>query len=90
MVAIAASRGDLASAGRLLGAAERLRERSGLYNAPAISFLPAWISPLLEGEGAPVFERARAAGRSLSPSEAVREALALHDAGSARRPVSSG
>jgi predicted ATPase len=77
IVATSASRGDLELAGRLLGAAERLREQSGLYNAPAISFLPEWISPILAGESAPMFEQARAAGRALSPREAAEEALGL-------------
>lgn len=77
MVAISASRGDIESAGRLLGAAERLRERSGLYNAPAMSFLPGWIAPILTGKSAPLFEQARTAGRSLSPRQAAEEALGL-------------
>lgn len=77
IAAISAFRGDLESAGRLLGAAERLRERSGLYNAPAMSFLPEWISPIVAGEFAQTFDQARAAGRSLSPREAAEEALSL-------------
>lgn len=75
LVATSVSRGELERAGRLLGAVERLREQSGLYNAPAISFLPEWISPILAGESAPLFDRARAAGRALSPREAAEEAL---------------
>ncbi|WP_354495691.1 DUF4062 domain-containing protein [Mycetocola sp. 2940] len=75
MVAISASRGDLERAGRLLGAAERLREQTGLYNAPAISFLPDWIAPILAGESAPTFDRARETGRALTPTQAVEEAL---------------
>jgi predicted ATPase len=78
IVATSISRGDLERAGRLLGAAERLREHSGLYNAPAMSFLPMWISPILTGESASNFESARAAGRALSPREAVEEALDSH------------
>ncbi|SFN59680.1 ATP-binding protein [Mycetocola miduiensis] len=77
IVAISASRGNVRSAGRLLGAAERLREQSGLYSAPAMSFVPAWISPILAGDSAATFEAARAAGRSLSPREAAEEALGL-------------
>jgi predicted ATPase len=79
LVAASISRGELERAGRLLGAVERLREQSGLYNAPAISFLPEWISPILAGESAPMFEEARAAGRALSARAAAEEALSpLH------------
>lgn len=85
LVATSASRGELERAGRLLGAVERLREQSGLYNAPAISFLPEWISPILEGESAPMFDQARAAGRALSPREAAEEALSVPES-----PAASG
>ena len=77
MVATSASRGDLERAGRLLGAAERLREQSGLYNAPSFSFHQQWVSQILESDGAPVFEQARAAGRTLSARAAAQEALRL-------------
>lgn len=77
LVATSASRGEIERAGRLYGAAERLREQSGLYNAPAISFLPQWIDPILAGESAPVFDQACAEGRGLSPREAAEEALGL-------------
>ncbi|SFN59660.1 ATP-binding protein [Mycetocola miduiensis] len=77
MVATSASSGDVERAGRLLGAAERLREQSGLYNAPSFSFHQQWVAQILASEGAPLFEQARAAGRTLSARAAAEEALRL-------------
>lgn len=77
MVATSASRGNIERAGRLLGAAERLREQTGLYNAPSFSFHQQWVEPILEGDAASVFEQARAAGRMLSAIAAAEEALRL-------------
>ncbi|WP_354495693.1 DUF4062 domain-containing protein [Mycetocola sp. 2940] len=77
MVATAASLGDLERAGRLLGAAERLREQSGIYNAPSFSFHQQWVGQILASDGASAFEQARAAGRSLSARAAAEEALRL-------------
>jgi predicted ATPase len=77
MVATSASQGDLERAGRLLGAAERLREQSGLYNAPSFSFHQQWVGQILQGGGAALFEQARAAGRTLSARAAAEEALQL-------------
>ncbi|WP_411720891.1 ATP-binding protein [Mycetocola sp.] len=77
MVATSASRGELERAGRLLGAAERLREQSGLYNAPSFSFHQQWVGQILASDGASLFEQARAAGRTLSARAAAEEALRL-------------
>ncbi|MET0932177.1 MAG: DUF4062 domain-containing protein [Mycetocola sp.] len=77
MVATSASLGDLERAGRLLGAAERLREQSGLYNAPSFSFHQQWVGQILASDGASLFEQARAAGRTLSARAAAEEALRL-------------
>lgn len=77
MVATAASSGELERAGRLLGASERLREQTGLYNAPSFSFHQQWVAGILEGDEAPFFEQARAAGRTLSAIAAAEEALHL-------------
>jgi predicted ATPase/predicted negative regulator of RcsB-dependent stress response len=79
LVAIAAAVGDVRRAGELLGAAELLRERSGLYNAPAFSFYAPFITPLASGEAAAAFEAARRAGRGLGVAEAVERALAGDD-----------
>ena len=77
MVATAASLGDVERAGRLLGASERLREQTGLYNAPSFSFHQQWVGQILESERAALFEQARAAGRTLSAKAAAEEALRL-------------
>jgi predicted ATPase len=75
LVAIAAVRGEVERAGRLLGASEVLRERTGLYNAPSFSFHRQMLAPILAGDAAAAFERARAAGRRISTPDAVAEAL---------------
>lgn len=77
MVATAASSGEVERAGRLLGAAERLREQTGLYNAPSFSFHQQWVGQILSGDSASAFEEARAAGRTLSARAAAEEALRL-------------
>jgi predicted ATPase len=77
MVATSASGGDLERAGRLLGAAERLREQSGLYNAPSFSFHQQWVGQILGSDGGTLFEQARAAGRTLSARAAAEEALGM-------------
>lgn len=87
LVATSVSRGELERAGRLFGAVERLREQTGLYNAPEMSFLPEWISPILEGESAPLFDRYRAAGRALSPKAAAEEALSAPQVASRRAGI---
>ena len=75
LVAIAASTGRIARAGRLLGAAERLREESGLYNAPAFSFHQRLVDGIEAGPAAEQFATARSEGRLLTIGEAIGEAL---------------
>jgi hypothetical protein len=75
LVAVSASAGRIARAGRLLGAAERLREESGLYNAPAFSFHQRLVEGIEAGPAAEEFAAARAEGRLLSIGEAIGEAL---------------
>lgn len=75
LVATAASAGEIERAGRLLGAAESLREQSGLYNAPSFSFHDRWVAQILASDGAVLFERARKEGRTLSAANAADFAL---------------
>ncbi|MET1052094.1 MAG: DUF4062 domain-containing protein [Mycetocola sp.] len=75
LVATEASAGRIERAGQLLGAAQRLREQSGLYNAPSFSFHDRWVAQILAGEAAGEFERARSAGRDLSAAEATEYAI---------------
>jgi predicted ATPase len=85
LVAVAASAGDAERAGTLLGAAEALREQTGLYNAPTFSFHLLTLDRVLDDGARTRLEAARAAGRALPVADAV--GLALDgSAASARAP----
>jgi predicted ATPase len=71
LVAVAAAAGDARRAGELLGAAEVLRERTGLYNAPSFSFFGPFIESFSAGPLAGEFAAARWAGRQLRVADAV-------------------
>ncbi|PXA71751.1 DUF4062 domain-containing protein [Cryobacterium arcticum] len=75
LTAIAAQDGDAVRAGRLFGAALSVREQTGLYNAPSISFHRAWTGPLQSGPLAADFERGEKEGRHLGVRAAVAYAL---------------
>jgi tetratricopeptide (TPR) repeat protein len=75
LVAVAASEGHVERAGRLLGAADRLREEAGIYNAAAFAFHGALVDEILASPAAGRFSIARVAGRDLSIPDAVAEAL---------------
>ncbi|WP_069387875.1 DUF4062 domain-containing protein [Cellulosimicrobium cellulans] len=75
LVAVAASAGDVERAGTLLGAAEALREQSGLYNAPTFSFHLLTLDQVLDDASRARLETARAAGRTLSVADSVALAL---------------
>jgi len=75
LVAIAATDGEIERAGRLLGAADRLREEAGIYNAAAFAFHGALVEQILASPAAGSFSIARVAGRELSIVDAVAEAL---------------
>jgi predicted ATPase len=75
LVAVAASGGHVERAGRLLGAADRLREEAGIYNAAAFAFHGALVDEILASPAAGRFSIARVAGRDLSIPDAVAEAL---------------
>jgi len=75
LVAIAATDGEIERAGRLLGAADRLREEAGIYNAAAFAFHGALVEQILASPAAGAFSIARVAGRELSIVDAVTEAL---------------
>ncbi|MDR5698222.1 ATP-binding protein [Agromyces aerolatus] len=85
LVAVAAAAGDVRRAGELLGAAEVLRERTGLYNAPSFSFTGPFIEPFATGPLATEFAAARRAGRGLRVAEEV--AIAMTDASGAVRAM---
>ena len=75
LVAVAAGAGEIDRAGHLLGAAERLREESGLYNAPAFSFHQRPVAGIEAGPAGGQFAAAKAEGRLLTIGEAIGEAL---------------
>jgi predicted ATPase len=80
LAAVAALGGEIERAGRLAGAARALRERSGLYNAPAFTFHQAYLDRLVADGAGEQVEAATAAGRELTVEQAVAEALAEDEA----------
>jgi len=76
LVAIAATSGQPERAGMLLGAAETLREQTGIYNAPAFSFHQGYVDAIPAGEAAERLAAGRARGRAIPTEEAVVAALA--------------
>ena len=83
LTAVAAAAGDVRRAGTLLGAAQIVRERAGLYNAPSFSFHQQFVDPILAGPAADVFESGRVRGRRLHVDDAVAYALAHEPADAA-------
>lgn len=75
LTAVAAQAGDAVRAGRLYGAAQAVRERAGLYNAPSISFHRAWVGPLQSGPLAADFDAGEVEGHRLGVRAAVTYAL---------------
>ncbi|WP_203135568.1 DUF4062 domain-containing protein [Microbacterium sp. JZ31] len=75
LTAVAAAGGDVDRAGRLLGAAEMLRERTGLYDVPTFAVAVPFVEALRAGAAAADLEAARVAGRALPTAEAVAYAL---------------
>jgi predicted ATPase len=72
---IAAARGQAALAGRLLGAAEALRERIGRYNPAEFAFHAQAVARVEASPDRDLFRRAFAEGRVLPVEEAVALAL---------------
>ncbi len=78
LVAVAALLGDPVRAGRLLGAATVLRERTGLYNAPVFSFHQSFLERF-SGADASLLEDGMRAGRELTVADAVALATGAPD-----------
>ena len=74
--AVAANSGDLSFAGRMLGAAETIREQKGMLAVTTVSFYQPILARVLEGPGAKEFEAARAVGRESELADIVEAALA--------------
>ena len=73
---LAAVTGDVELAGRLLGAAEDVRERKGLFAGSAFSFHQPILDRVLAGPDADRFAVARREGRDAELAEVVALALA--------------
>ncbi|WP_213816311.1 DUF4062 domain-containing protein [Glaciihabitans sp. dw_435] len=76
-VGLAAAAGDIHRTGVLFGATQRLRERGGLFNAPAFSFHEQYIDALPGGAASPEFVEARAEGHTMDADDAVSLALSV-------------
>lgn len=74
--AVAASSGDPSFAGRMLGAAETIRERKGMLAVSTVSFYPPILARVLAGPGAERFEAARSLGREDELADVVEAAFA--------------
>jgi predicted ATPase len=79
LVAVAALAGDAERAGRLVGAARALRERSGTHNGPMFTFHQKYLDQLVAAGKGEQLDAAIAAGRELTVEQAVAEALAEPD-----------
>lgn len=76
MFAVAVTADDLERAGRMLGAAEEIRERKGLPTRSPLSFFESYVERVLAGPGAARFEEARRIGRAAELADVVEAALA--------------
>ena len=74
LMALAALRGQSEQAGVLLGAAEHLRERTGLLAPDRLSTPAGLIESQQLGPEAAAFDRGYAAGRMMTPEEALAAA----------------
>ncbi|MCR2793545.1 DUF4062 domain-containing protein [Microbacterium sp. zg.Y625] len=70
-VAVHAARGDVVAAGRLLGAAERLRRRTGLGNRGAFDYHTAPLQALRDAGKGDELDAAVAEGREMSVAEVL-------------------
>jgi hypothetical protein len=70
LTGVAAARGDAEVAGLLIGAARRLRRRTGLVNAAAFVPYAAAVAALREADGG-VLDDATRRGEEMSPAEVL-------------------
>jgi tetratricopeptide (TPR) repeat protein len=75
MFAVATTAGDVERAGRMLGAAEDIRQRKGLPTRSPLSFFEPYLERVLAGSDAARFERARRGGREAELADVVELAL---------------
>ena len=78
LAVVAAASGDIALTGRLLGAADIIRERKGLYVIAEFGIHQNFLRPLATGPVAAVLSAARREGQSIALDETVALALSEH------------
>ena len=76
MFAVASTSGDIDRAGRMLGAAEGIRERKGLPTRSPLSFFAPILDRVRSGPAASLFDEARRGGREADVDDVVAAALA--------------
>jgi len=76
LFATAVMAGDLARAGHMLGGADTIRNRKGLYASSAHSLHQAFLQQVQSGPAAVAFEEARVVGRSAELPDILKEAVA--------------
>jgi predicted ATPase len=76
MFAVASTSNDVDRAGRMLGAAQDIRERKGLPTRSPLSFFEPFLERVLAGPDASRFEEARLIGRDAELADVVELALA--------------
>ncbi|NNC12279.1 DUF4062 domain-containing protein [Planctomonas sp. JC2975] len=74
LCAIAAARGNAERAGILAGAAQELRQKSGMYDAPMFVYHPRYLAPLREAFP-DLMHDAEERGRRMSAAEVMQFAL---------------
>jgi predicted ATPase len=75
MIAIAVVQGDMQRAGVLTGAAETVRQLTGMGEQESFVTYQPFVESALASQAAPIFESARARGRSMTVREATEFAL---------------
>ena len=81
LIAIAVLEHDIERAGVLTGAAEAVRQLTGMGEQATIVTFEPFVESVLATDAAPAFESARARGRAMTVREATEYALAPADRG---------
>ena len=76
MIAIAVVQGETERAGVLTGAAEAVRQLTGMGEQESFVTYQPFVESMLRSDSAPVFQAARARGRAMTVREATEFALA--------------
>ena len=87
LIAIAVLRGEAERAGVLTGAAEAIRQLTGVGEQASIVTFEPFVESVLRSDAAPVFEAGRVRGRAMTVREATE--FALDGLADAKRTVAS-